>query len=430
LCCSCIASGPAQASSTSEASCRVTSSIELAPVLNVRWHTDRFTEPVYIASLNTRNADEFLRIDRVNEQGKYMKITQRFFAAVVALSALMPLALLPGEALAQQHNASQSTPRIEGFNVDEVRRIAPGVELNFGLYGTPGGQAILRIAGATRNVPMVETEAGQYEGSYTISGRDKIAADSAVTANLRVGNQVASAVLNESLQVGVGNRSTKAMPGPQPRIERFNVEPSADLTGGNDLRFTVFGTPGGKVDLAINGVAGKVFLPEVNKGEYASTYTIRNRDRIASNSVVTANLRMGERVSSATLGKALQSAAAPAPVRVARICNNCGTVEAINLIEVKGEGSYLGTIGGGVVGALLGSQVGGGNGRTAAQIAGALGGAYAGHAIEGRTRTSNHYEVLVRLENGAAQTVTFPTEPGYRVGDKVKINDGVLVRNS
>jgi outer membrane lipoprotein SlyB len=358
-----------------------------------------------------------------------MNIAQKFFATIAAIIALMPLALLPVPAQAQQYNGSQAMPRIAGFQVDEVRRLAPGVELNFGIAGTPGGLATLRIAGATRNLTLVEIEAGRYEGTYTISSRDKIAARSPVTANLRVGNQVASAVLNESLQVGVGYHSANAMPGPQPRIERFNVEPVADLSGGNDLHFTVIGTPGGKVDLAIRGVKGKVLLPEVGNGEYASTYTIRNHDRIVPNSVVTANLRVGERVTSTTLGKALQNASAPVPVRAARICNTCGTVEAVNLVEVKGEGNYLGTIGGGVVGALLGSQVGGGNGRTAAQIAGAIGGAYAGRAIEGNARKSNHYDVLVRLETGATQTVSFAAEPGYRVGDKVKINDGVIVRN-
>lgn len=356
-----------------------------------------------------------------------MKIMQKLFAVVAAMSALMPLALLPSQAHAQQYNQSQATPRIEGFNVTEVRRLAPGVELDFAIYGTPGGQATLRIEGATRNLTLVEVEAGQYEGTYTISGRDKIAARSPVTANLRVGNQVVSAVLNESLQVGVGSHSAKAMPGQPPRIDRFDVEPVADLSGGNDLRFTLFGTPGGKVDLAIKGVKGKILLPEVDSGEYANTYTIRNRDRITSNSVVTANLRVGDRVTSVTLGKDLQSATAPA--RTARTCNNCGTIEAINFVEVKGEGSYLGTIGGGVVGALLGSQIGEGRGRTAAQIAGAVGGAYAGHAIEGKVRKSNHYEVRVHLQNGATQTVVFADEPDYRVGDKVKINDGVIVRN-
>lgn len=356
-----------------------------------------------------------------------MKITQKLFAVVVAMSALMPLLLLPNQAHAQQYNQSQATPRIEGFNVDEVNRLDPGAELNFTIYGTPGGLATLRIEGATRNLILVEVEAGVYEGAYTISSRDKIAARNPVTANLRVGNQVVSAVLNESLQVGVGYHSAKAMPGPQPSIDRFDVEPVAELSGGNDLRFTLFGTPGGKVDLAIKGVKGKVLLPEVRSGEYANTYTIRNRDRITPNSVVTANLRVGERVASVILGKALQSASAPAPAAI--ICNNCGMVEAINLVEVKGEGGYLGTIGGGVVGALLGSQVGSGSGRTAAQIAGALGGAYAGHTIEGNVRKSNHYEVVVRLQNGTTQTVVFAAEPGYRVGDKVKINNGVIVRN-
>lgn len=356
-----------------------------------------------------------------------MKISQKFLAVAVAMSALMPLSLLPVQAQAQQYSQSQATPRIEGFSVDEVRRLAPGVELDFALYGTPGGQASLRIEGASRNLILVETEAGLYEGTYTLGNRDKIVARSPVTANLRVGNQVASAVLNESLQVGVGYHSKKAMPGPLPRIERFDVEPIAELSGGNDLRFTLIGTPGGKVDLAIKGVKGKILLPEVNSGEYANTYTIKNRDRITSNSVVTANLRVGERVTSVALGKALQSASSP--VRATSICNNCGTIEAVNLIEVKGEGGYLGAIGGGVVGALLGSQIGGGRGRTAAQIAGALGGAYAGHTIEGNVRKSNHYEVLVRLQNGATQTFSFAAEPGFKMGDAVKINDGVIVRN-
>src|SRR5690349_21802715 len=109
-----------------------------------------------------RNADEFIRIDRINKQGKHMKMSKKFLAGVVAMSALMPLALLPGQAHAQQTNASHATPRIEGFNVDEVRRLDPGAELNFELYGTPGGLASLRIAGATRNLTLVEVEAGQY----------------------------------------------------------------------------------------------------------------------------------------------------------------------------------------------------------------------------------------------------------------------------
>lgn len=357
-----------------------------------------------------------------------MKTTKTGLASALAMSALMPLLLTPSMAFAQQYGAAQGMPRIEDFNVDEVQRVRPGAELNFDLNGTPGGTAALRIDGATRNVTMVETEAGHYEGSYTVSRRDKITARSPVTANLRVGNQVASTVLNESLQIGVGYHVVKAVPGPQLNIKRFNVEPVADLGGGNDLQFSMAGTPGAKADLIIDGVKAKVIMPELSSGEYATTYTIKNSDRIGRNSVVTANLRMGDRVASATLGKALQTAAAPAPV--ARICYNCGTVEAVNLVEVKGEGSYLGTIGGGVVGALLGSQVGGGSGRTAAQIAGAVGGAYAGNMIEGKARNTTHYEIVVRLHNGTTQMVPFATDPGYRIGEKVKVDAGVMTRAS
>ncbi|MDD2811490.1 glycine zipper 2TM domain-containing protein [Rhodoferax sp.] len=351
----------------------------------------------------------------------------RTFSQLLALTAvLLPLALGSGSSQAQTHTTTQTLPRIDGFNVDEVKRLSPGVELNFEMDGTPGGQATLHIAGAVRNLTLAEVEAGHYLGTYTISSRDKIAAGSAVTANLRLKNQVTSVFLNESLQIGVGVHQTKSAPGSQPKIEHFNVDPAAALVGGSELYFSVFGTPGAQVDLAITGVRGKVFLPEVKSGEYANTYIIKNRDRITRNSVVTANMRLGEHVGSAILGKPLQSDSAPAPLQINRVCATCGVVESVNLIEVKGEGSYLGTIGGGVIGAILGNQVGAGTGRTVAQIAGALGGAYAGRALEAKSRTTNHFEVLVRLQNGTTQTVSFAAEPGFKVGDKVRVNAGMI----
>jgi outer membrane lipoprotein SlyB len=354
-----------------------------------------------------------------------MKISTKVLTALLAATAFLPLAMLPG--LAQAQAAAQAAPRIEGFNVEEVRSLTPGTELNFEFFGTPGGLASLHIEGAKRNLTLVEVESGQYEGAYTISNRDKIGARSPVTANLRIGNQVATLILKESLTIGVGYHGKKTSAGAQPQIDHFTVNPVAGLKGGNELYFSLAGTPGGQVDLVIQGVKGKVLLPEVKNGEYASTYTIRSRDRIVRNSTVTANLRLGERVTSTTLGKPLQNASAP--VQSSHVCNTCGTVESVNLVEVKGEGGYLGAIGGGVVGALSGSQVGQGTGRTVAQIAGAVGGAYAGRAIEAKSRTTNHHEVVVRLHNGSAQTVSFATDPGFQVGDKVKVNAGVITHN-
>ena len=366
-----------------------------------------------------------------------INISRKLTAGTFALLSLAPLAIMHQSVQAQQYSNAAAGPRIDGFNVDEVRRLVPGAELNFDLYGSPGGSASLRIAGAQRNLNLAEVEPGQYSGTYTISSRDKITARSAVTGNLRLGNQVASAVLSESLQVGVGQHSQSRGPGPAPEISRFEVQPSPDLGGGSELPFTLRGTPGGKADLSIGGTKGKFFLQEVQSGEYTGIYTVKRSDRISANSPVTANLQVGQRITSATLGRPLmlantapaQLAAPVQQVRQQRTCNGCGVVEAVNQVDVKGDGSYLGTIGGGVVGALLGSQVGSGNGRTAAQIAGAVGGAYAGREVEKNARKTAHYEVLVRLQNGGAQTVSFATDPGYRVGEKVRLTDGTLTRD-
>lgn len=80
-------------------------------------------------------------------------------------------------------------------------------------------------------------------------------------------------------------------------------------------------------------------------------------------------------------------------------------------------------------GAARGNQVGGGNGKTIATIAGGVDGAFAGRAIEAQVKKTTHHEVHVRLQNGGTQTASFESNPGYRVGDKVRITDGVLTRD-
>lgn len=160
---------------------------------------------------------------------------------------------------------------------------------------------------------------------------------------------------------------------------------------------------------------------------------VKNRDRIATNAAVTANLRLGTRESNATLARSmLISGNAPATTQARQqpgFCANCGTVEAVNVIEVKGEGGYVGKIAGGVVGGLLGSQIGSGSGKTVAQIAGVVGGAVAGNEIEKRVNKTRHYDVVTRLQGGGIQTITYATEPSFKVGDKVRVENGLLVLN-
>jgi outer membrane lipoprotein SlyB len=109
-------------------------------------------------------------------------------------------------------------------------------------------------------------------------------------------------------------------------------------------------------------------------------------------------------------------------------CLNCGVIESIKLVEVKGEGTGVGAVTGGVVGAVVGSQIGQGKGKTVAEVAGAAGGAYAGHEIEKNLKKSTYFRVSVRMNNGSVRTVTQKTDPGFKTGDSVRIDNGALVR--
>ena len=349
-----------------------------------------------------------------------------------AVLAFGQLAFIPQTALAQQRFAS---PTISGFDVKQVERLSPGSEMVFTLYGTPGADARINIEGINGQYLLPEVEPGVYVGSYTIRSYDRLSAVSMVTANLRLGNEVATAVLDESLLAGAPWRSQAgSVPsGLAPRIERFSVAPISRIEPGSELFFTLAGTPGGKASVRVNGMQGKVFLDETTAGNYQGSYTVKSRDRIAPDSRVTANLRAGNREAEAVSREPLVAAGAVRPATVAtlpaRVCANCGTVEAINAIQVKGDGGYIGLIGGGLAGAAIGSQVGQGRGKTAAELLGAVGGALAGREIERNVKKDTHYEVVTRLESGGTQTVAYATQPPFKVGDRVKIEGNLLVAN-
>jgi outer membrane lipoprotein SlyB len=375
-----------------------------------------------------------------------MATTRQTLAAAVVAALPLFTATVPLPVQAQDHpRARAMEPRIEGFNVNEVRRLEPGTELNFDLYGTPGGDATVRIDGATRNLRMTETRPGTYQGTYTIGVHDRIRPESSVSANLRVNGLVKTQVLAEAIVRGPGRRGADGDRGGDlaavPHVQSFDVRGSRDLGPGNELKFSVFGTPGAKVDIQIAGTRGIFTLPEVRPGEYSGLYTIRRNDNITPDAPVTATIRANGRYSTATLGQPLlaggrmhdarpvdegQRTADRVPDRVARYCTNCATVEAVNVVQ--GEAGVAGTLGGAAVGGLLGNQVGSGNGRTAATVAGAVGGAIAGRSIERNARNSR-YEVVVRYENGATQSVRYDNDPGFRVGEQVRVSDGVLTRD-
>lgn len=117
--------------------------------------------------------------------------------------------------------------------------------------------------------------------------------------------------------------------------------------------------------------------------------------------------------------------AAPPPAPA--ICINCGTVDNIREVTQKGEGTGIGAVGGAVAGGLIGSQIGKGSGRTAATVIGAVGGGVAGHQVEKHVRSTKKYEVTVHFEDGSSRVFTYDTQPAWRIGDRVKNDNGVLV---
>jgi outer membrane lipoprotein SlyB len=112
----------------------------------------------------------------------------------------------------------------------------------------------------------------------------------------------------------------------------------------------------------------------------------------------------------------------------AKACSNCGVVESIKIVQLKGEGTGVGAVTGGVVGAVVGNQIGSGQGKTLAQVAGAAGGAYAGNEIEKNMKKTAYFRVTVRLNNGGVRSITQKTDPGFKTGDNVRIENNSLVR--
>ena len=98
-----------------------------------------------------------------------------------------------------------------------------------------------------------------------------------------------------------------------------------------------------------------------------------------------------------------------------------------------------GAVAGAIIGGLLGSAVGGhtdydrwGNayyhGSGAGAVVGAIGGAAVGAAASQGASEDRTYEVVVRFDDGGAQTYVYPGALPFRVGDAVVLTSNGLAR--
>lgn len=111
-----------------------------------------------------------------------------------------------------------------------------------------------------------------------------------------------------------------------------------------------------------------------------------------------------------------------------------GVVDGIETVAasnggIAGSGIGAGTIIGGVVGGVLGHQVGGGTGKDIATAAGVVGGAVVGHELDKRNQQQTEtYNIRVRLNNGGNQNINVQSVNDLRIGDRVRIDNGVISR--
>jgi outer membrane lipoprotein SlyB len=88
-----------------------------------------------------------------------------------------------------------------------------------------------------------------------------------------------------------------------------------------------------------------------------------------------------------------------------------------------------GAILGAVAGALVGNQIGGGSGRDAATVLGGVGGAALGSQVgRSNTVTDPVYRITLQTEQGVMRTYDVPATGDLRVGDRVRVENGVIYR--
>ena len=388
-----------------------------------------------------------------------MNIKHQLSILSLAVAAALPMTV-PAAAVAQTA-ASASELRISALSVEQVRRLRPGNVLSFTLDGTPGSTVTLEIAGATRTLQLGEERPGVYAGDYTIRTRDRLTASSRVTARLLKNGRTTSAMLGSSLLLGANDPAPVATA----PITGFNVTAADGFQPGDELNFSLRGRPGGAARVTLQGVDKQIALTEVSRGLYEGSYVIRRQDRLQNELVADGFLMSDRRETSQRFERRIERASNDADRNEYRsdnrndsrednrsasrtdnrndsrnngrdsrqqpviACSNCGAVQSINVVEVKGDSpNVIGTIAGGVLGGVVGNQVGGGSGKDLATILGAVGGAYAGNRVENNIGKTKVFRVTVRLDGGSTQDFDYANDPAMQVGTRVKVENGVLVR--
>ncbi len=263
-------------------------------------------------------------------------------------------------ASAQPGRANPGALRVDAFDVEQVASLAPGTQLNFSVFATPGAAATVLIDGVRRLVELREVEPGVYEGSHTIAVGDRLRLESSAVATVWRDGAVARASLEESLVLD----GTPPPPAATSRGAVTEVEPLP-----RDLPSPVPAPPPGRYGTAVPAPVGF----------------------------------------------------APAPPIRSQACSDCAYVESIRSIESPNGPAVVGAIAGGIAGALFGDTIGKAHEKHVTRLLGAVGGALLGHEIERAATRRTQYEATLRLPDGGQRVRRYDSPPPFRAGETIHL---------
>jgi hypothetical protein len=219
-----------------------------------------------------------------------MKRQLRTHVAALMLLAPAAMTLVAEPAVAQSRRA---TPEIHTLSLNADNGLSPGSVLQFALEGTPGSKASVALGRTNIVVPLKQTSAGMYRGSYTVRRADRIDPTALLQARLTRGKVTVAHNFTYPASFQALAQGGPPAVAAAPRIERFAVMPVGRLEPGRELRFRLTGVPGATASFDIPGVVSGVPMREVNPGQYVGTYTIRQRDDLDAFDRAVATLRSG-----------------------------------------------------------------------------------------------------------------------------------------
>jgi outer membrane lipoprotein SlyB len=195
-----------------------------------------------------------------------MKSLRHLIAGVIATLAV--LFLVPGRAQAAMDLW------IDAVDIEQVAGLGMGTELHFSMYGSPGCAATLQIDGARHGLILGETQAGVYEGTYTVREFDQIRPDSRVTAQLQRDDRIAHSTLPEPLVLGADITLART-PQPLPAaVEPVPAPECVDCGVVESIRAIEAKGSAGPVGTLAGGLIGAVLGNQFGKGDGRTAATV------------------------------------------------------------------------------------------------------------------------------------------------------------